>query len=274
MRTNRCARLLGILLALVLTAGLLPVLARAENLPVDPNEVTIIDVPIPIGLSADHSAYLVGSGGRIRPDAPITRAEVAAVFFRLLTDETRASYLTSENDFSDVKAGSWYNTAVSTLADMGILKGYPDGTFRPDAPVTRAEFAAVAARFDSTDITGQTASFSDTASSWAKSAIARTAVLGWVKGYPDGTFRPDEAITRAEAATLINRVLQRVPGKTDDLLSGMIRWPDNQDTSAWYYLALQEASNSHDFERYTESGAQYEKWTSLTQNPDWTQYQK
>ena len=188
----------------------------------------------------------------------------------------RESHLTSTNDFTDVKAGSWYNTAVSTLVDMGILKGYPDGSFRPDASITRAEFAAIAARFDSTDITGKTATFTDIATSWAKADIERTAILGWVEGYPDGSFRPDSNITRAEAVTLVNRVLQRVPGKTEDLLDNMVKWPDNADTTAWYYLAIQEASNSHDYEKYTaaDKTTEYEKWTELTTNPDWVKYQK
>jgi len=241
-----------------------------------PGDVTVISTSVPTGLNGvDHIAYLIGRSGSICPDAPITRAEVAAVFFRLLTDETRESYLTSENDFSDVKSGSWYNTAVSTLAEMGIVKGYADGSFRPDAYITRAEFAAIAARFDTTDISGKTADFRDIADSWARSYIVRTAVLGWVRGYDDGSFRPDNDITRAEVATMVNRVLQRVPGTKDDLLSGMVQWPDNQNTSAWYYLALQEASNSHDYKHYTGSKEQtLESWTSLTENPDWMQYQK
>ena len=240
------------------------------------DDQTIPDT-VPTGLNGiDHIAYIIGRQGYARPNATITRAEVAAIFFRLLTDEMRESHLTSTNDFTDVKAGSWYNTAVSTLVDMGILKGYPDGTFRPDASITRAEFAAIAARFDSTDITGKTATFTDIATSWAKADIERTAILGWVEGYPDGSFRPDSSITRAEAVTLVNRVLQRVPGKTEDLLDDMVKWPDNADTTAWYYLAIQEASNSHDYEKYAaaDKTTEYEKWTKLTTNPDWVKYQK
>lgn len=245
--------------------------------PTTPTTPTDINTPIPTGLNGvDHIAYIIGRSGYARPNATITRAEVAAIFFRLLTDETRQSHLTSENSFTDVKAGSWYNTAVSTLADMNILKGYADGSFRPDAPITRAEFAAVTARFDSTDISGKTATFTDIAGSWAKDDIERTAILGWVNGYADGSFRPENDITRAEVVTLVNRVLQRIPGKTEDLLDNMIKWPDNADTTAWYYLAFQEASNSHDYEKYTaaDKTTQYEKWTKLTENIDWTQYQK
>jgi hypothetical protein len=188
----------------------------------------------------------------------------------------RETYLTSESSFSDVHKGEWYNTMVDTLAEMGIIKGYPDGTFRPNAYITRAEFAAIAARFDSTDITGKTATFSDIATSWAKDEIVRTAVLGWTNGYPDGTFRPQNDITRAEVATLVNRVLKRVPGKTEDLLADMVTWPDNLDTTKWYYLAIQEASNTHDYEKYTgdDKTTEYEKWTKLKENPDWTKYQK
>jgi hypothetical protein len=232
---------------------------------------------VPTGLNGiDHIAYIIGRQGYARPESPITRAEVASIFFRLLTDEMRETYLTSESSFSDVHKGEWYNTMVDTLAEMGIINGYPDGTFRPNAYITRAEFAAIAARFDSTDITGKTATFSDIATSWAKDEIVRTTVLGWTNGYPDGTFRPQNNITRAEVATLVNRVLQRVPGKTEDLLADMVKWPDNLDTTKWYYLAIQEASNTHDYEKYTgdDKTTEYEKWTKLRENPDWTQYQK
>jgi uncharacterized repeat protein (TIGR02543 family) len=243
----------------------------------NPNPGTTIDANIPTGLNGiDHIAYIIGRQGYARPEAPITRAEVASIFFRLLTDEMRETYLTSESSFSDVHKGEWYNTMVDTLAEMGIIKGYPDGTFRPNAYITRAEFAAIAARFDSTDITGKTATFSDIATSWAKDEIVRTAVLGWTNGYPDGTFRPQNDITRAEVATLVNRVLKRVPGKTEDLLADMVTWPDNLDTTKWYYLAIQEASNTHDYEKYTgdDKTTEYEKWTKLKENPDWTKYQK
>jgi uncharacterized repeat protein (TIGR02543 family) len=241
------------------------------------NHYDDITTDIPTGLNGiDHIAYIIGRQGYARPEAPITRAEVASIFFRLLTDEMRETYLTSESSFSDVHKGEWYNTMVDTLAEMGIINGYPDGTFRPNAYITRAEFAAIAARFDSTDITGKTATFSDIATSWAKDEIVRTTVLGWTNGYPDGTFRPQNNITRAEVATLVNRVLQRVPGKTEDLLADMVKWPDNLDTTKWYYLAIQEASNTHDYEKYTgdDKTTEYEKWTKLRENPDWTQYQK
>ena len=166
---------------------------------------------------------------------------------------------------------------IDTLAEMGILKGYADGTFRPNAPITRAEFAAIAARFDSTDITGKTATFNDIANCWAKEEIERTAILGWTNGYADGSFRPNNNITRAEVATLVNRVLKRIPGKTEDLLDDMVKWPDNMDTTKWYYLAIQEASNSHDYEKYTDENdktTEFEKWVKLNENPDWTKYQK
>ena len=247
-----------------------------DNKPTGDSTATI-DTEVPTGLNGiDHIAYIIGRQGYARPESPITRAEVASIFFRLLTDEMRETYLTSESSFSDVHKGEWYNTMVDTLAEMGIINGYPDGTFRPNAYITRAEFAAIAARFDSTDITGKTATFSDIATSWAKDEIVRTTVLGWTNGYPDGTFRPQNNITRAEVATLVNRVLQRVPGKTEDLLADMVTWPDNLDTTKWYYLAIQEASNTHDYEKYTgdDKTTEYEKWTKLKENPDWTKYQK
>jgi uncharacterized repeat protein (TIGR02543 family) len=233
-----------------------------------------VNPEIPTGLNGiDHIAYIIGRNGLSKPNATITRAEVASIFFRLLTDEMRQTYLTSESSFSDVHKGDWYNTMVDTLTEMGIIKGYADGTFRPNAPITRAEFAAIAARFDSTDITGKTATFTDIANCWAKSEIERTAILGWTNGYADGSFRPNNDITRAEVATLVNRVLKRQPGKPEDLLDDMVKWPDNMDTTAWYYLAIQEASNSHDYDKYTIGTEEYEKWKKLNENPNWVQYQ-
>ncbi len=226
-----------------------------------------------LGLNTtDHFAYIVGYGnGEVRPQNNITRAEVATIFFRLLTDDVRDENLTKTNRYSDVAATSWYNTAVSTLSSMGIITGYPDGTFRPNAAITRAEFAAIAARFDH-DGDKTAAKFSDIASHWAKDEISIAYNNGWITGYPNGTFGPQRDITRAETMTLVNRVLNRQPETEDDLLPNMTVWTDNANPKAWYYLAVQEATNSHYYEFKTNS--QYEKWTELRETRDWTQLEK
>ena len=226
-----------------------------------------------LGLNTtDHFAYIIGyPDGTVQPGGQITRAEVATIFFRLLTDDVRDENLTKTNRYSDVAATSWYNTAVSTLSFMGIITGYPDGTFRPNAAITRAEFAAIAARFDSNgDKTA--AKFSDIANHWAKDEISIAYNNGWITGYPDGTFGPQRDITRAETMTLVNRVLDRQPETEDDLLPNMTVWTDNANPKAWYYLAVQEATNSHYYEFKTNS--QYEKWTELRETRDWSQLEK
>ena len=221
-----------------------------------------------LGLNTtDHFAYIVGYGnGEVRPQNNITRAEVATIFFRLLTDDVRDENLTKTNRYSDVAATSWYNTAVSTLSSMGIITGYPDGTFRPNAAITRAEFAAIAARFDN-DGDKTAAKFSDIATHWAKDEISIAYNNGWITGYPDGTFGPQRDITRAETMTLVNRVLNRQPETEDDLLPNMTVWTDNANPKAWYYLAVQEATNSHYYEFKTNS--KYEQWTALRETRDW-----
>ena len=221
-----------------------------------------------LGLNTtDHFAYIVGYGnGEVRPQNNITRAEVATIFFRLLTDDVRDENLTKTNRYSDVAATSWYNTAVSTLSSMGIITGYPDGTFRPNAAITRAEFAAIAARFDN-DGDKTAAKFSDIATHWAKDEISIAYNNGWITGYPDGTFGPQRDITRAETMTLVNRVLNRQPETEDDLLPNMTVWTDNANPKAWYYLAVQEATNSHYYE--FKMNSQYEKWTELRETRDW-----
>ena len=226
-----------------------------------------------LGLNTDdHFAYIVGYGnGEVRPQNNITRAEVATIFFRLLTDDVRDENLTKTNRYSDVAATSWYNTAVSTLSSMGIITGYPDGTFRPNAAITRAEFAAIAARFDN-DGDKTAAKFSDIANHWAKDEISIAYNNGWITGYPDGTFGPQRDITRAETMTLVNRVLNRQPETEDDLLPNMTVWTDNANPKAWYYLAVQEATNSHYYEFKTNS--QYEKWTELRETRDGSQLEK
>ena len=209
-------------------------------------------------LTDEHIAYVGGyPDGTVRPEANITRAEVATIFYRLLTDDARALYESDASTFTDVKNGAWYTTAIATLAKAGIIDGYKDGTFRPDANITRAEFAAIAARFDHSN-PSISASFSDISGHWAKDLIERASALGWVNGYKDGTFRPDVAITRAEAVTLINRVLDRDTLTSSSLLDGMKTWPDSAQ-SAWYYLAVQEATNGHTCTM--ENGV--EVWTEL-----------
>ena len=233
--------------------------------------VTIPD-DVPTGLNGDdHYAYIVGyPDSTVRPQDGITRAEVATIFFRLLTDETRNANSTKTNSYSDVAAGAWYNHAVSTLSAMGIVKGDSQGKFNPNAPITRAEFAAIAARFD--DKANTTAvDFSDIASHWAKDEINAAANNGWINGYTDGTFRPNNKITRAEAMTLVNRVLKRLPETAEDLHNDMIKWSDNSDTSAWYYLAVQEATNSH---YYDIKENKHEKWSKLRETRDWTELEK
>ena len=233
--------------------------------------VTIPD-DVPTGLNGDdHYAYIVGyPDSTVRPQNGITRAEVATIFFRLLTDETRNANSTKSNSYSDVAEGAWYNHAVSTLSAMGIVKGDSNGKFNPNAPITRAEFAAIAARFD--DKANTTAvDFSDIASHWAKDEISAAANNGWINGYTDGTFRPNNKITRAEAMTLVNRVLKRLPETAEDLHNDMVKWSDNSDTSAWYYLAVQEATNSH---YYDIKENKYEKWSKLRETRDWTELEK
>ena len=229
--------------------------------------VPVVPPKTPDKLNADdHFAYVIGyPDGGVHPHATITRAETATVFFRLLTEKTRKDNLTKYHSFRDVPQGAWYNAAVATMAKLKIITGYPDGTFQPDAPVTRAEFAAIAARFDEKSAR-TTASFRDIYGHWAERHISRSAELGWIRGYTDNTFRPDQSITRAEAMALINRVLNRNPESKDDLLRSMNIFNDNLDTAKWYYLDVQEAANSHDFIRKANG---YEMWKKLRADPDW-----
>ena len=217
----------------------------------------------------DHFAYVIGyPDGKVHPKGNISRAETATIFFRLLKADIRDGNLTAGNEFSDVSDGQWHNKAVSTMAKLGIVKGRRADSFAPDASITRAEFAAICARFNTKPVENS-GSFSDISGHWAENEIERAAAFGWISGYPDGTFRPDARITRAEAMTMINRVLCRMPQSESDLLDSMVTWPDNKP-SDWHYLAVQEATNSHDFNRQGEVG---ESWTKLTSVPDWTRYQ-
>ena len=234
--------------------------------------ITIPD-DVPTGLNGkDHYAYVVGyPDGMVYPQKNITRAEVATIFFRLLKDETREANMTKSNSYNDMKDGAWYTCAVSTLSKMGIIKGYEDGSFKPDASISRAEFAAIAARFDPDGDTTP-ATFSDVSSHWAKDEISIAANHGWIKGYEDGSFKPDQKITRAETMTLVNRVLKRLPETKDDLHKDMKTWPDNQNESAWFYLAVQEATNSH-YQKLKKDGT-HETWESMRETRDWAALEK
>lgn len=220
--------------------------------------------------TTDHFAYLIGyEDGEIKPENNITRAEVATIFFRLLTDDARARFWSSENDYTDVATDSWYNNAVSTLSNMGIINGYEDGTFQPNASITRAEFTAIATRFF--DYTAEyDGAFNDVASgSWYADYVQAAVDMGLVDGYPDGGFHPNSYITRAEAVTIVNRVLNRVPHE-DYLLSTRVMntWPDNV-YGAWYYADMQEATNSHDYDWIRVSGERVEEWTEKLTERDW-----
>ena len=221
--------------------------------------------------TVDHFSYVVGyEDGTVMPQKQITRAEVATIFYRLLKADVRDENTTDVSDFSDVKSSDWYGTTVATLADMGIVKGYEDGTFRPNAPITRAEFAAIATRFfDETGATYEPGTFTDvTGSEWFAGAIMDAVNLGLIGGYEDGTVRPNNNITRAEACAIVNRTLGRVPD-ADHLLpeDEMKTWPDNPE-SAWFYADMQEATNGHEYEWITEDGNKIENWTDLL-DKDW-----
>ncbi len=237
----------------------------------DEGDEPVAPHPVPEMLNgADHYAYLSGyQDGTIRPDSSITRAEVATIFFRLLKDEIREQYLTTENLFEDVNEGDWYNTAISTMAKAGVVNGRYADTFAPDEYITRAEFTTICARFDDANSVG-TNKFTDVSDHWAEDYILEAVAYNWIDGYEDFTFRPEEDITRAEAATLINRVLNRVPENADALLDTMKVWSDNSE-AAWYYVAIQEATNTHTYERVN---AVNEKWVELAENRDWTVYEK
>ena len=218
---------------------------------------------------SDHFAYVIGyMDGNVRPYGLISRAETTTIFFRLLKDSVRDGNLLTSNTYTDVADDYWANTAISTMTGLGIVQGRSTTTFDPKAPITRAQFAAICARFD----TGKSSveqTFSDIQGHWAEKYIERAAELGWIKGFEDGTFRPDAYITRAQAMTMINRVLNRIPEDESDLLPGMNVWPDC-NPGDWFYLTVQEATNSHDFEHKAGS---YETWTRLTKDPDWTRYE-
>ena len=232
-------------------------------------EIPDPEVPL-VEFSPYHYAYIIGyPDGYVRPERNITRAEVATIFFRLISDDFRISVWSQTNPFPDVELHQWFNNAISTLTNANLLYGYPDGYFRPDQSMTRAEFSAVIVR-----IMGQrgamataTNSFLDVSGHWGEAYISVAYELGWVRGYPDGTFRPDRFITRAEVAALVNRALNRLPETPADLLPEMVTWPDNMNINAWYYLYMQEATNSH----YHEMKADgiHETWTEFIEPREW-----
>ena len=223
------------------------------------------DVPYMLN-GTDHYAYIKGyPNGSFKPTDTITRAEAATIFYRLLTDSTRKAYATTYNSFKDVPATAWYNTAVSTMAKLGIVNGGADGYFRPNDPITRAEIAAMIARCDGAYYTGTSTVFSDTYGHWAASYIDRAYELGWINGYGT-TYAPDRYISRAETVAVLNRVLNRAPQYTSDLTRNYTTFSDVA-TSAWYYLDVEEAANSHTYTR--KSNADYETWTKLIADPSW-----
>ena len=227
------------------------------------------EAAVPALFTDDHYAYIVGvPGGTVRPNDSMTRAGVATIFFRLLKDSIRDANLLTGCTYTDVPDGHWANTAISTMTGLDIVRGYDAAAFGPGDPITRAQFAAICARFDTGKSNGSR-TFSDIEGHWAKAYIERAAELGWISGFQDGTFRPDAYITRAQAVTMINRMLNRVPEDPSDLLPGMNVWPDCRPGD-WFYLAIQEATNSHD---YRHKAGSYETWTGLNADPDWTRYE-
>ena len=214
----------------------------------------------------DHYSYLIGySDGTVRPNGKITRAEVATIFFRLLDDDTRAKYWSSENNFSDVSADKWYNNAVSTLSNMGVIGGYADGTFRPDAPISRAEFAKIAVSFTQNNGSAVYNYFTDVKTTdWFATYVTAAKDAGLIEGYSDGSFKPESKITRAEACAIVNRTLGRKPSKAHMKISDRIDWPDVQTTD-WFYEAIMEATNSHTY----QMGKRVETWNDKLPQRDW-----
>ena len=235
----------------------------------------------------DHYGYIIGypvdyytgqpttdqTKKPVRPEGKITRAEVATIYFRMLTDESRTKFWSQNSGYSDVKTGDWFNNAVSTLSNAGIIAGYEDGSFRPNGYITRAEFATIAARFFDVTYNGKDL-FPDISGHWAKDYINQAANKGFVNGYEDGTFKPDRNITRAEAVTLVNRTLDRHPDK-NHFTKDMLVWPDNMDQTKWYYADMQEATNSHTYQMKENSDkTKYENWTKTLPIRNWEALEK
>ena len=235
----------------------------------------------------DHYGYIIGypvdyytgqpttdqTKKPVRPEGKITRAEVATIYFRMLTDESRTKFWSQSSGYSDVKTGDWFNNAVSTLSNAGIIAGYEDGSFKPNGYITRAEFATIAARFFDVTYNGKDL-FPDISGHWAKDYINQAANKGFVNGYEDGTFKPDRNITRAEAVTLVNRTLDRHPDKSH-FTKDMLVWPDNMDQTKWYYADMQEATNSHTYQMKENSDkTKYENWTKTLPIRNWEALEK
>ena len=230
------------------------------------DDITAVLLPALQANTDDHYSYLIGySDGTVRPNGKITRAEVATIFFRLLDDDTRAKYWSSENNFSDVSADKWYNNAVSTLSNMGVIGGYADGTFRPDAPISRAEFAKIAVSFTQNTGSATYNYFTDVKTTdWFAPYVTAAKDAGLIEGYSDGSFKPESKITRAEACAIVNRTLGRKPSKAHMKISDRIDWPDVQTTD-WFYEAIMEATNSHT----CTMGDRVETWTGKLPQRDW-----
>ena len=230
------------------------------------DDITAVLLPALQANTDDHYSYLIGySDGTVRPNGKITRAEVATIFFRLLDDDTRAKYWSSENNFSDVSADKWYNNAVSTLSRMGVIGGYADGTFRPDAPISRAEFAKIAVSFTQNNGSAVYNYFTDVKTTdWFAPYVTAAKDAGLIEGYSDGSFKPESKITRAEACAIVNRTLGRKPSKAHMKISDRIDWPDVQTTD-WFYEAIMEATNSHT----CTMGDRVETWTGKLPQRDW-----
>ena len=230
------------------------------------DDITAVLLPALQANTDDHYSYLIGyADGTVRPNGKITRAEVATIFFRLLDDDTRAKYWSSENNFSDVSADKWYNNAVSTLSRMGVIGGYADGTFRPDAPISRAEFAKIAVSFTQNTGSATYNYFTDVKTTdWFAPYVTAAKDAGLIEGYSDGSFKPESKITRAEACAIVNRTLGRKPSKAHMKISDRIDWPDVQTTD-WFYEAIMEATNSHT----CTMGDRVETWTGKLPQRDW-----
>lgn len=230
------------------------------------DDITAVLLPALQASTDDHYSYLIGyADGTVRPNGKITRAEVATIFFRLLDDDTRAKYWSSKNDFSDVSADKWYNNAVSTLSNMGVIGGYADGTFRPDAPISRAEFAKIAVSFTQNNGSAVYNYFTDVKTTdWFAPYVTAAKDAGLIEGYSDGSFKPESKITRAEACAIVNRTLGRKPSKAHMKISDRIDWPDVQTTD-WFYEAIMEATNSHT----CTMGDRVETWTGKLPQRDW-----
>ena len=230
------------------------------------DDITAVLLPALQANTDDHYSYLIGyADGTVRPNGKITRAEVATIFFRLLDDDTRAKYWSSKNDFSDVSADKWYNNAVSTLCNMGVIGGYADGTFRPDAPISRAEFAKIAVSFTQNNGSAVYNYFTDVKTTdWFAPYVTAAKDAGLIEGYSDGSFKPESKITRAEACAIVNRTLGRKPSKAHMKISDRIDWPDVQTTD-WFYEAIMEATNSHT----CTMGDRVETWTGKLPQRDW-----